>query len=56
MAERQQRSEIGICRDDDTLLSRGAIKNDLILRFLQAVITHVDRVMSRLPEALGHYR
>lgn len=54
VSQREQRAEIGICRDDRPVLLRGARKDHLILGRLQAVIADMHSVMAMIPQPLRH--
>jgi hypothetical protein len=45
-AKREQRSEIGIGRNDNALLRNGEFEDRFVVSRLQTEITHVDRVVA----------
>lgn len=54
--QRESGSEVGISRDEDAPFLGRALEDLVIARGLQAVITNVDGVVSRLPQTSGHGR
>jgi len=54
--QRQQRPEIGICRNDSPVFVPGASEHRLVLRGSQAVVAHVHGIVTAVPQALREDR
>jgi hypothetical protein len=56
LAERQQRSEIGIGREDDTAFVEGGLQDDRISGEVQPPASDVNGIMAAAPQVVGDFR
>jgi hypothetical protein len=56
ISQRKQRSKVGVCRNDHTLIAFRALENHRVVSRRQPEIPHVDRIVASLPQPIRHDR